>query len=149
MDFIFTVSLFFVFAASALAVVLLSLQAYQSVTGRSESNYNLRTGAAYISQKIKHSDSRGAVEISEIDGIPALTLSQEFNDSQYITYIYSYDGSLMELFAPKNAQLSVQSGTPILPMEDFNAQLTDDGLLRFTLVTPDGESHVVDITSRT
>ena len=62
-DFLFPVALFFVFALSALTVLLLAARIYQSTTENSSLNYTSRTGLSYISEKIHQNDLGGHVSI--------------------------------------------------------------------------------------
>ena len=58
-DFLFPVALFFVFALSALALILLSAGIYQSTTETSSLQYTARTALAYIGEKIHQNDENG------------------------------------------------------------------------------------------
>ena len=49
-DFLFPVALFFVFALSALTLILLAARIYQSTTENSSLNYSSRTCLSYISE---------------------------------------------------------------------------------------------------
>lgn len=148
-DFVFALALFFVFAASSLAVVMLALQSYQAVTAREGENYALRTGASYVSQKVRHMDRANAVSTGTIDGLSALILAQEFGGEPYITYIYCQDGSLKELFVRQDTVLSAASGKEILPLTGFLVEETAPGLFHFTMQTPDGTVHELDVSTRT
>ena len=48
-DFLFPVALLFVFALSALTVILLATRVYQTTTENSSLNYTARTSLSYIS----------------------------------------------------------------------------------------------------
>ena len=50
-DILFVLVLFLVFTSSALAVILLGARVYQSTSSRMESNYNVRTALAYVSER--------------------------------------------------------------------------------------------------
>ena len=64
-DFLFPVALFFVFALSALTVILLAARIYQSTTESSSLNYTARTSLSYINEKIHQNDCDGAVYLDE------------------------------------------------------------------------------------
>ena len=110
-DILFVLVLFLVFTSSALAVILLGARVYQSTSSRMESNYNVRTALAYVSEKIRQNDESGAVSLCELDGIPALTLSQRMGDTSYITYLYFQDGALKELLTEASREVSAEQGT--------------------------------------
>ena len=118
-DILFVLVLFLVFTSSALAVILLGARVYQSTSSRMESNYNVRTALAYVSEKIRQNDESGAVSLCELDGIPALTLSQRMEDTSYITYLYFQDGALKELLTEASREVSSEQGTAIISLKSF------------------------------
>ena len=119
-DILFVLVLFLVFTSSALAVILLGARVYQSTSSRMESNYNVRTALAYVSEKIRQNDESGAVSLCELDGIPALTLSQRMEDTSYITYLYFQDGALKELLTEASREVSAEQGTAIISLKSFS-----------------------------
>ena len=120
-DILFVLVLFLVFTSSALAVILLGARVYQSTSSRMESNYNVRTALAYVSEKIRQNDESGAVSLCELDGIPALTLSQRMEDTSYITYLYFQDGALKELLTEASREVSAEQGTAIISLKAFRS----------------------------
>ena len=75
-DYLFPIALFFVFALSALTVLLLAARIYQSTTENSSLNYTSRTSLSYISEKIHQNDMDGKVTIGSFDGCDALIMEQ-------------------------------------------------------------------------
>ena len=98
-DFLFPVALFFVFALSALTVILLAARIYQSTTESSSLNYTARTSLSYINEKIHQNDCDGAVYLDEFDGCQALVMEQAHNNERYYTYIYIYGQELKGITA--------------------------------------------------
>ena len=97
-DFLFPVALFFVFAVSAMTVILLATGIYRSTTEHSSLNYTARTSLAYICEKIHQNDAGGDVALGTFDGCDALILRQTRGEDTYQTYIYVYENELKELF---------------------------------------------------
>ena len=52
-DFLFVLGLFFVFAFSALMLILIGSGVYKKTVDRMNENFNLRTTTAYITEKIR------------------------------------------------------------------------------------------------
>lgn len=148
-DFLFPIALFFVFALSALTLILLAAGIYQSTTERSSLRYTSRTGLAYIGEKIHQNDENGAVYLGSFDGCDALILEQEYNQAAYRTYIYVYENELKELFAKKEAEFPASTGKTILSVEDFSMDMVKDGVFRFSCTDSDGQtaSTVVGVHS--
>ena len=67
-DFIFPLAVFFVFAASSFAVLVLSANIYNTQTKESSSNYVARTSLAYVNEKIRQNDEGGSMSIQSVDG---------------------------------------------------------------------------------
>lgn len=131
-DFLFSVALFFVFALSALIVILLAARIYQSTTENSSLNYTSRTSLSYISEKIHQNDLDGAVYIGNFDGYEALVMEQNINDVTYYTYIYACDNKLKELFTSGNSGIKASSGQTILEIQDFSMEQLSDKLFKFS-----------------
>lgn len=131
-DFLFPVALFFVFALSALTVLLLAAKIYQSTTESSSLNYTSRTSLSYISEKIHQNDSDGAVTLGTFDGCDALIMKQTAGSETYYTYIYADGKELKELFIKEGAPAKASAGRTILEIEDFSMEQIGDSLLRFS-----------------
>lgn len=149
-DLLFPVALFFVFALSALTVLLIAARIYQSTTERSSLHYTSRTSLSYISEKLHQSDQAGAVSLGSFDGCDALIIQQTHNDNTYYTYIYSYDNRLRELFVKAGVDASASSGREILEVQDFSMEELSEGLLKFSCTDQEGQtaSSIIGIRSR-
>ena len=149
-DFLFPVALFFVFAVSAMTVILLATGVYRSTTEHSSLNYTARTSLAYICEKIHQNDINGDVVLGTFDGCDALILKQPRREDTYQTYIYVYENELKELFIKDGVDAPAKSGKTILAVEDFSMETVKDGMFRFTCTDADGnrDSMIAGIRSR-
>ena len=139
-DLLFPIALFFVFAVSALTVILLAARIYRSVSLDASRHDTARTSLAYISEKIRQGDADGSISLGEFDGQTALILKQSNEDTDYYTYIYAYEGKLMELFVRDGTAAAASSGKLIMPVADFSMEQLDDSLFSFTCTDTDGHS---------
>ena len=121
-DILFVLLLFLVFTSSALAVILLGAKVYQNTASRMESNYTVRTALAYVTEKIRHADESGAISPGELDGLPALILSQEIEGTSYRTYLYFQDGALKELLTEASREVTPEQGTAIVSLAGFSIE---------------------------
>ena len=137
-DLLFPVALFFVFALSALTVLLIAARIYQSTTEHSSLHDTSRTSLSYISEKLHQSDEAGSVSLGTFDGCT------------YYTYIYSYEGQLRELFVKAGVNASASSGMAILEVQDFSMKELSDGLLKFSCTDQEGQttSSMIGLRSR-
>lgn len=148
-DFLFPVALLFVFALSALFVILLATDVYRSITENSSLNYTARTSLSYITEKIHQNDAQGDVSIGTFDGCDALILKHNYNGSAYKTYIYVYENELKELFVKDGLEFTASMGKTILSVEDFSMRTVQDKIFQFSCTDADGQeaSTVVGIRS--
>ena len=86
--------LFGVFAVCVLAVLLTGADAYRRLTQRDQAAYDRRTCEQYLTTRVRQADRTGSMAIENRGGTDVLVLGA---DEEYITYIYHYDGWLMEL----------------------------------------------------
>ncbi len=149
-DLLFPIALFFVFALSALTLILLAAGIYQSTTANSSLQYTSRTGLAYISEKIHQNDEGGAVYLGHFDGLDAIILEQKQGDTLYHTYIYAYDQDLKELLIKEGVMASAADGRTILEVQDFSIEQISDRLFRFSCTDQENRtsSAVIGLRSR-
>lgn len=149
-DFLFPVALFFVFALSALTVILLATRIYQSTTENSSLNYTSRTSLSYISEKIHQQDQEGSVSLGTFDGCEALVFRQETSGAVYFTYIYAYQDELKEIFLKQGASTDAAAGQTILKVKDFSMSQLSDSLFSFQCTDEAGQkaSTVVGVRSK-
>ena len=142
-DLLFTLTLFCVFSASALVVVMIGANVYKSTVAGMNENYGTRTAIAYVSEKVRESDTSGAVELVELAGTTALALTRGENDAAYTTYIYYADGALRELFVQGAAVPELAAGQPVALLSGASFAPVRDGLYRFTAAGDAGEEALL------
>ena len=123
-DFLFPVTVFFVFTISALTVILLAARIYQSTTDDSQRNYTSGTALSYLTEKLRQNDREDGIFLDELDGTQAVVLRQETADASYLTYLYAWDGQLRELYVKEGTTLSPSAGKSILPVKEFSVEET-------------------------
>lgn len=131
-DLLFPVALFFVFALSAVTLILLAAGIYRAATENSSLQYTSRTGLAYISEKIHQCDENGGIYLGTLDGCEALILEQQYGEDMYRTYIYVWEESLRELFIRDGVEAEAENGRTILEVRDFTVEQLTDRVFRFT-----------------
>lgn len=136
--------LFGVFAVCVLAVLLSGADAYQRLTQRDQRAFDRRTAAQYLATRVRQADAAGGVAVEEFGGVRSLVLDAQ---SSYPTWLYCYDGQLMELYCYFEERSGPEDGQPLLELEGLDPELTD-GLLTLRLTQPGGETDTLLLTLR-
>ncbi len=149
-DAVFPIAVFFVFAASSLAVLLLAAHIYQDTTQASEDSYTTRTAYAYVSEKIRQGDENGAVQRVVVDGVPCLALNKHSDETgiAYAAYIYAYEGMLKELQIRDELSVDLAAGADIVPIKSFDIKELDHQLFRLDFEAVNGSAWTVYAAER-
>ena len=67
-DLIFPLAVLFVFAASSLVVLILSVHIYTGQTEQAEAHYRTDTPLSYVEEKIRQNDVAGSISVMTLDG---------------------------------------------------------------------------------
>lgn len=76
-DFLFPLAVFFVLAASSVAIVVLASGFYSRQVKASSDSYSGRTALAYVTEKMHQNDENGAIADGTFDGENALVIRVE------------------------------------------------------------------------
>ena len=128
--------LFVVFSICVLGVLLTGAKAYRGLTDRDFLSYEQSTCLQYLTTRIRQSDLAGSVAAENFEGIPALRLTDR---EGYVTRVYCYDGSLMELYSSADGFFAPGDGEKLMAAEGLEISM-EGGLLRLTLTHPGGRS---------
>lgn len=131
-DLIFTLGLFCVFAASAFLLVMIGVQVYQTTARHMQDTYSTRTALSYVAEKLRRHDRSGAVELTELEGVSALRLTDQVGDALYDTYIYSDGEYLREMTVRRGAEPGLALGEKVLQVSGFAMRMTEQGFLEFS-----------------
>ena len=148
-DSVFVICLMLMFLLSALSVIAIGATIYKKNVSSMSSNNSHRVASSYITEKVRQADDNGQVYVKEIFGENALVLTTEVGGSLYNTYIYDYEGNLMELFARDDLKnFYPQSGQKILEISSFDIEDVSDSLMIVTIVLKDGTRDFLYIAKR-
>ena len=115
--------------------VLMTASAYRGILDR-DRMMDQSLALTYVTEKVRHNDTAGAIRLGEIGGCQALVITQG-TDILYDTYIYCHDGSLRELMIKRELTAAPDMGRSLLPMESLELRL-EDGLLQIRCTDPHG-----------
>ena len=135
-----------IFAVSATIMVLLGVRFYRSQTERAEETAEYRILSSYVRSMVRAQDSAGTVGTDEIDGVPMLTLTENYDGWEYVTRIYVWDGSLREWFSDAEYAFDPASGEIICAAQSLDAQM-ENGLVTVTIEDTKGNPVEVRIAA--
>jgi len=127
---VFTVLLLGIFAMAAVFVAVLGARVYANSAQKMQDNFDTRTSLVYLSEKIRTSEGAGSVSVKPLDGAgDALVIAQELNGARYESWIYIYEGNLMESpLVAEGSPVIPQAGQEIMPLRSFTAEVKDGGV---------------------
>lgn len=134
--------LFFLFSACMLATLLAGAKVYQGVSSVLDKQYSTTTCINYLSAKVRHNDRQGGIGMGRIGNINALALYETYDDEEFVTYIYSFEGYMMELFCSADGEFLPENGEKIMPIDDLYISL-DEGLLTVSCMSMEEEASVI------
>ena len=149
-DLIFPLAVLFVFAASSLVVLILSVHIYTGQTEQAEAHYRTDTPLSYVEEKIRQNDVAGSISVMTLDGTECLALKNSSDGINSTTYLYVSDGWLKELFVRNDTDVSLNAGKNIIEASDFKAVIKlsdfeirsfDNILARITITDTDGVTN--------
>ena len=112
-----------VFAVFSMLLVVLDAQAYRTTVDGAAAHTQKRIVTAFVRNAVRAQDERGAITVEEHDGLPVLALSSELDGERYVQYIYSYGGSLCELFTSARYGFSPEDGEAVCAAQRFEPAL--------------------------
>ena len=135
-DIIFILSLFCIFTAGALLVVLMGADVYQGITKDMDHNYSSRSSISYVTEKIRQHDSEGQIFVGDLENEPALILTQNYNNDTYETWIYRDGNHLKEIMVAAGTQVNPGDGQELMEVTDFQLEAADQSI---RIAAADGE----------
>jgi hypothetical protein len=142
---LFLVFIFLIFTLAALSVLVLAVNFYRGTVKGAEDNENARDVAAYIREVVHQNDAEGGISLVEFDGCQALCMEDE---SGYVLYVYMNEGTLMELYAKKDSNVSAGDGQKIMELTSFAMEEKDEGLFVVSYVDASGQPGSVLVSEK-
>lgn len=126
-------TVFALFAACLLLVLLLGARVYKRQTDDGLHSYARRTVAQYLATRVRQGDVSGAVAVEPFGEETALVLTEQVGGEALCTRIYCREGWLWELYTPASSTPHPQDGQRLLPVKSLTFALEHPRLTaRFT-----------------
>ena len=147
-DGLITLVVFGVFAACTILALLAGAGVYRRLNARDEAVYSVSTVARYITNKVRSAASPDAVSVAEFGDGSALTVGEELDGKEFVTYIYENRGRVMELFTSGDMEPDPDSGESVMSCDGLEFAL-ENGLLIVRLdVSGETEELLVSVRGR-
>lgn len=139
--------IFGAFVVCVFIVIISGADLYKKLIDKDTDSFNMRTVGQYITTRIHQADSYAGVSVEDFCGTDAVVITEQIDGDMYKTWLYCYDGYLMELFGMDDIMLMPEDGEAVLKAEDIKFSLEDD-LLKADISVKEGESYEVCVYIR-
>ncbi len=110
-----------------------------------DSHFNTSTCISYLTEKLRQAEFDNGLIVQSSNGQDVIILEDEFNDSIYYTYIYSYNGYLKEQFTLKDNPFDPSAGQNIMSVKDFKVVPLADNLYQISLTDKNNQLICINI----
>lgn len=131
-QFIFIMLLYLLIVMLSVMIISLGKNIYDNINEDRNTNYELRVSLSYIANKIRQSDKIGAVEIKKLHGDNAIVINEIYDEENYQTWIYFYDGAIYEMFTDEETTFDLSDGMKVVDIDSFNIEEINQNLYKFT-----------------
>ncbi|MCL2488693.1 MAG: DUF4860 domain-containing protein [Oscillospiraceae bacterium] len=122
-DTLFIIMLFVVFTICSLFVVVSGVGVYKNIVKSMKVNTENRTSINYVINKIRQNDRAGALSSGDVEGRPAIVMTEQFGDYTLCTYIFFHDGYVQELTRSAAIPPELKAGSRLFAAGDFTFQM--------------------------
>lgn len=140
-DSVFILALMALFGIISVYVIMIGAKQYKSIADRMSENYETRTVASYLEEKLSQSDVSGSADVVMLDSVEALVLTDNINGQLYNTYIYAYDGYLLEITVSDGTEVSPGSGQKLIETGSLKMDMVSSNLFHFTITDTTGMDY--------
>lgn len=146
-DVIFVLALLGLFALSSLFLITAGSEIYQNTVDNMRTNYEMRTSTSYLTEKVRHAKN---IELTKLMDTDAIAITEFVDSTEYVTYLYYYDGYLRELHTTADNDLGpaiLAAGQRITKLNSVTFTLKENGLIQTTLVYNDNTDTTILLSS--
>ncbi len=140
--------LFFIFAATAFALIMLGIKQYKITADSMNTNYEVRTASSYLTEKVRQFDTDAGISLESLDGTDAIAMREELDGKIYTTYVYFYDGYIRELYVAEDAVFNLAGGQAIIEASDLQIKALSDSKLKLIITSTKGEMTTLYLSTK-
>ena len=139
---VFVFVLLGLFALMSILLVLYGAQMYRTTVARAEENNAQRVLTSYIRSMVRAEDAADSIRVEDRDGVSTIAMYEEISGKPYVTWIYTWDGSLCEQFTAADRPFVPGHGTVIAAAGGMTPEI-ENGLLTVSMTDGDGKEVLV------
>lgn len=147
-ELLLTTLLIFIFAVSALGIVLIGGEVYKNIVASSDESFELRTGLSYIATKVRQGDRAGMIGTDTIGGLPALVIREEYDGDVFEQWIYHYDGALREAYVLGGVEIEPEDGYKVMDIASVSMDVSGN-IVSISVETSGGQTASMNVGLRT
>lgn len=134
-DLLAALTLFCVYCGCVLFCLMTGASVYREANAATETRFSARTTLSYLTARVRSANTLGGLRYTQFGDGDALILADP-SEAPYVTYLYTCDGQLCELYTDPALGLPPEAGEVIVPCEGLQIQ-TEGNLL--TIAVGNGE----------
>ncbi|HBT95184.1 MAG TPA: hypothetical protein DEB24_03355 [Coriobacteriia bacterium] len=150
LDVVVVVLLFGIYAICAVLLCMIGANVYHNTADSMARNYDNRTGALYVVEKIRQNDSAGVIATDSVEGSDALVITEKKSGQGYRIWLFVKDGTLYEGFFAPDTEPDPALCEEIMPMQSLTITMTGsrDKVIDLAFTTTDGKTQDFSLSLR-
>lgn len=150
LDVVVVVVLFGIYAVCAVLLCMIGANVYHNTADSMARNYDNRTGALYVAEKIRQNDVAGVISTDSVDGSDALVITEQRSGQGYKIWLFVKDGTLYEGFFAPDVAPDPALCEEIMPMRSLTINRNGSGVdaIEFVFTTADGKTQDFNLSLR-
>jgi len=143
----FTILLLGIFALSAVFVAIMGAKVYANSADKMQANFDTRTSLVYLTEKIRTCPGDN-YSVREVDGSPALVLSETVGGKVYESWVFVSNDELCEATVSQGDTVAPAAAQKIMELKSLDAAIKDGGI-EISVETVEGDQNTTFIAGRT
>lgn len=132
-DTVFALLIFLLFTICIVSVLYAGSHVYNNIATKETEDYQQNIALHYFVEKVHQGKTKEAIQLVELDNTPALAIYQEYNEEQYVTYIYLDQQNIKELFIKITDTVTKADGNTIMNVKDLQMEKINTTCLHITV----------------
>lgn len=127
-EMVMVMALFVLFGVTIYTLIYSGAQTQERIMNYKDAQTDARIALSYIDVRLRQNDSKGKVMVEKLDltGDNAIVIKERTLEYEYDTWIFCYNGMLLECLVNPDKQPTEAESFHILDTEGFNIEFKSD-----------------------